>query len=204
MDKRKNVSTYDSIAYEYDKLFSAPSCHIKDLLRYVEKESAILDLGCGSGNNAVYLSNLGYNVTGIDASDNMLTIAKNKKSHAKFIQGDVSQLNFNNNSFNCIILSYILCHLTNNRVSNCLAQLNHILQDKGILFIELFTGELGEITITEPLNTTLTTDFNIIRIEDMETMLGANNFEIIKKYSKPETEFGWPGVQDTCIIAHKI
>ena len=204
MDKRKNVSTYDSVAYDYDKLFSAPSCHIKDLLRYVEKESAILDLGCGAGNNAVYLSNLGYNVTGIDASDNMLAIAKSKKSNAKFIHGDVHRLNFNDNSFNCVILSYILCHLTNNDIADCLARLMHILTHNGVLFIELFTGVLGEITITEPLNNALTTDFNIIRTDDLKTTLGANNFKIIKTYSKPETEFGWPDVQDTCIIAKLV
>lgn len=204
INKQKTISTYDSVAYEYDKLYSEQSCHMKDLLKYIEKESAILDLGCGAGNNAIYLSNLGHKVTGIDASDNMINIAKNKKSNAKFIKGDVSRLNFDDNSFNCIILSYVLCHLTNKQVADCLSQLNHILREKGILFIELFTGDLGEITITEPLNNTLTTDFNIIRDHDIETMLAVNNFKIIKTYSKPETEFGLPGVQDTCIIAKKI
>lgn len=204
MNKRKNVFVYDSIAADYDKMFSAPSERIGELLKYLGQEAVILDVGCGAGNNAVYLSNLGYNVTGIDTSDNMLTIAKNKKSNAKFIQGDVYNLNFSDNSFDCIVLSYILCHLTNNDIADCLARLTHILMHNGVLFIELFTGTLGEITITEPLNTTLTTDFNIIRIEDIETMLGANNFKIVKTYSRPETEFGWPGVQDTCIIAQKI
>ncbi len=204
MNKRKIISVYDSIAADYDKMFSAPSEHISELLKYLGQESAILDLGCGAGNNAVYLSNLGYNVTGIDTSDNMLAIAQSKKSNAKFIQGDIHRLNFNDNSFNCVILSYILCHLTNNDIAGCLARLTHILTHNGVLFIELFTGVLGEITITEPLNNALTTDFNIIRIDDIETMLEANNFKIVKTYSKPETEFGWHGVQDTCIIAKLV
>ena len=204
INNQKIISTYNSIATDYDKIYSAPSEHIDELLGYIDQESAILDLGCGAGNNAVYLSNLGYNVTGIDTSDNMLAIAQSKKSNAKFIQGDVHRLNFNDNSFNSIILSYILCHLTNNDISDCLGRLTHILMHNGVLFIELFTGVLGEITIPEPLNNALTTDFNIIRMDDLDTMLGANKFKIVKTYSNPETEFGLSGVQDTCIIAKLV
>lgn len=202
MNHKKIILTYDSIANEYDKLYAAPSSHIKDFLSYVGKDSIILDLGCGAGNNAVYLSKMGYNVTGIDLSDSMITIAQNKKSNAKFIKGDVRRSNFKNNSCDSIILSYILCHLSRKDIENCLMRFHDILTRDGVLFIELFTGNIGEITIPEPLNNALTMDFNVI--PDIETLLVANDFKIVKFYAHDDTEFGLTGVQDTCIIAKKI
>ena len=204
MDKEKIISTYNSIAENYDKNYSAPSDRINDLLNYISKDSVILDLGCGAGNNAVYLSKLGFNVTGIDLSDSMLAIAKNKKSNAKFIQGDVCRLNFKNNSCNSIISSYIFCHLSRQDVEKCLARIHDILTQGGILFIELFTGNIGEITIPEPMNNALTMDFNIIPKNDIETLLTKNKFKIIKFYAHDDTEFGLSGIQDICIVAKKV
>ena len=204
MDKEKIISTYNSIAENYDKNYSAPSDRINDLLNYISKDSVILDLGCGAGNNAVYLSKLGYNVTGMDLSDSMLAIAKNKKSNAKFIKGDVCKLSFGNNSCDCIISSYIFCHLSRQDVEKCLARIHDILMQDGILFIELFTGNLGEITIPEPMNNALTMDFNIIPKNDIETLLTKNKFKIIKFYAHDDTEFGLSGIQDICIVARKV
>ena len=203
MNQQKIISTYDSIANDYDRLYANPSNRIKDLLNYISKDSVVLDLGCGAGNNAVYLSKMGHNVTGIDLSDSMITIAKNKKSNAKFVKGDVCKLKFENNSCNCIISSYIFCHLSRKDIEKCLARIHDILMREGVLFIELFTGDLGEITIPEPMNNALTMDFNIIPQNDLETLLRENKFEIIKLYSHDDTEFGLAGIQDTCIIAKK-
>jgi len=54
----------------------------------------IIDIGCGTGNHAVRLSKLGYEVTGVDISQTMLKIAKEKDKEAKirFIQGDMRKL----------------------------------------------------------------------------------------------------------------
>ena len=204
MDKEKIILTYNSIAENYDKNYSDPSDHINDLLNYISKDSSVLDLGCGAGNNAVYLSKLGYNVTGIDLSDSMLAIAKNKKSNAKFIKGDVRELNFVNKSCDCIISSYIFCHLSRKDIEKCLTRIHDILTRDGTLFIELFTGNLGEITIPEPMNNALTMDFNIIPQNDVETLLMTNGFQIIKSYTQDNTDFGLAGIQDACIIAKKI
>jgi ubiquinone/menaquinone biosynthesis C-methylase UbiE len=54
----------------------------------------IIDLGCGTGNHAIRLSKLGYEVTGVDISPTMLKIAKekDKKARVKFIQGDMKNI----------------------------------------------------------------------------------------------------------------
>lgn len=42
------------------------------------KQERVLDIGCGSGNHLLYASRLGLDITGIDASPYMLTLAKNR------------------------------------------------------------------------------------------------------------------------------
>jgi ubiquinone/menaquinone biosynthesis C-methylase UbiE len=55
---------------------------------------SIIDVGCGTGNHALRLSRLGYEVVGVDISPTMLKIAKEKEKEAKvtFIQGDMRKL----------------------------------------------------------------------------------------------------------------
>ena len=50
------------------------------------EEARILDLACGKGRHAIYLNSLGYDVTGIDLSENSITeasTAANEKLHFK-------------------------------------------------------------------------------------------------------------------------
>jgi SAM-dependent methyltransferase len=54
----------------------------------------IIDVGCGTGNHALRLSDLGYKVTGIDISPAMLKTArkKDKAGKIRFIQGDMKDI----------------------------------------------------------------------------------------------------------------
>ena len=55
------------------------------------------DLGCGSGRHAVELARRGYQVTGVDFSNGMLTQARKAAQNAKVEEGwiycDVTQYN---------------------------------------------------------------------------------------------------------------
>lgn len=55
-----------------------------------------LDIGCGTGNNAIYLARRGWEVTGIDVVPRALAEARNKaKANAvspRFVEGDVTRL----------------------------------------------------------------------------------------------------------------
>jgi SAM-dependent methyltransferase len=52
----------------------------------------ILDLGCGSGILARELTALGYDVTGIDRSAEMLALAATTAPRATFVQGDIREM----------------------------------------------------------------------------------------------------------------
>lgn len=51
---------------------------MKNLISFLElpKEASILDLACGRGRHSVFLNELGYNVTGVDLSENSIAYAK--------------------------------------------------------------------------------------------------------------------------------
>ncbi|GEM_PF-700242 len=71
----------------------------------LNKESKILDIGCGTGFSIVYLQNIGYrNVIGIDPSIEMINIAKHKKLNV-MIGGffELSKLKLESNSLDLII-----------------------------------------------------------------------------------------------------
>ncbi|MCC7571791.1 MAG: class I SAM-dependent methyltransferase [Candidatus Methanofastidiosum sp.] len=63
-----------------------------------DKSKKILDIGCGTGRHSIELAKRGYNVTGIDLSERMLEMAKQKakdaKVNAEFIKADARYLKF--------------------------------------------------------------------------------------------------------------
>jgi ubiquinone/menaquinone biosynthesis C-methylase UbiE len=82
---------YDKIWGRYD--YDADVKFLASLFRKYHCRS-VIDIGCGTGNHALRLSKLGYQVTGVDVSPTMLKIAKTKDKEAKirFIQGDMKKL----------------------------------------------------------------------------------------------------------------
>lgn len=82
---------YDKIWGKYD--YDADVKFLGDLFKEHDCR-CIIDVGCGTGNHAIRLSRLGYEVTGVDISPTMLKIAKEKDKEAKirFIQADMKEL----------------------------------------------------------------------------------------------------------------
>jgi SAM-dependent methyltransferase len=76
----------------------------------------ILDAGCGTGNHAILLAKRGYKVTGIDLSEKMIKIAKEKanKNHVEinFNVMDLRELKLNKKFDACIcmfsVLNYVI------------------------------------------------------------------------------------------------
>src|ERR687887_1175424 len=51
-----------------------------------------LDAGCGTGRHAAYLVSLGHKVIGVDATPEMLAVARAKIPDGEFHQGDLTEL----------------------------------------------------------------------------------------------------------------
>lgn len=71
----------------------------------------VLEVGVGTGKNIKYYPN-GIDLTAIDFSEGMLSKAIKKykdKSNIKFIQIDIQTTNFESDTFDTVIASYVFC-----------------------------------------------------------------------------------------------
>lgn len=73
--------------------------------KHVAPNGVVCDLGCGDGYGSFKLAELGYLVTGMDVSEEMIHKARgtNEGNTAQFIKGDMSNLPFEKDSFDAIV-----------------------------------------------------------------------------------------------------
>lgn len=93
------------------------------------KDKRVLDLGCGFGWHCEYaIKNGAKTVTGVDISENMLRVAKEKTdSNVKYIHMPIEDIAFHDNSFDVVISSLVLHYINSfddivKKVSGCLVQ----------------------------------------------------------------------------------
>lgn len=75
-----------------------------DLLA-VQRHDRILDIGCGTGNQLLALAKFGFDLTGVDASEDMLDIAMSRLGNrCAFKAGRAEDLPFSDNEFDISLL----------------------------------------------------------------------------------------------------
>jgi ubiquinone/menaquinone biosynthesis C-methylase UbiE len=85
----------------------------------------ILDVGTGTGRAAIALARRGADVTGVDASAEMLEVARRRAAEAglggggrvRFVRGDAHQLDFPDRSFDAVVCLRVLMHTPDWRAS---------------------------------------------------------------------------------------
>jgi SAM-dependent methyltransferase len=75
------IASYNDTIFKTPNIFDNQDHH--SLLDYIRQcppltGNKVIDIGCATGDLSIYLANCGYNITGIDLSDNMLLVARNK------------------------------------------------------------------------------------------------------------------------------
>jgi 2-polyprenyl-3-methyl-5-hydroxy-6-metoxy-1,4-benzoquinol methylase len=98
-------------------------CEIKDRVSkqnelastYFYKGSAVLDIGCGFGRQAILLARQGYKVTGIDTSSVFIEIAKKlferSALNGDFFCGDLLTTNLTSSKFSQVLVLDVLEHI---------------------------------------------------------------------------------------------
>ena len=113
--------------------------------KYCPGAERVLDLCCGTGEHAIKMTELGYQVTGVDLSKDMLAIAGEKAEKAglsiDFICGDVHNLKVSGKFRAAYCLGYTLLYMTTHQKAiDFFNAVNRILEADGIFIVDFING----------------------------------------------------------------
>lgn len=126
------ASTYDQNRFEntYGRFIDNQERGILNQL-LTNKNELILDLACGTGRLLNYAS------IGVDASAEMIAIAKRKFPEKTFLQTKADQIPVEDNSIDSIISFHFFMHLDQNKISQILEESNRILKKGGRIIFDI-------------------------------------------------------------------
>jgi ubiquinone/menaquinone biosynthesis C-methylase UbiE len=138
MNKTKDIvkEGYDRLSSEYRKHYE--SSHngqylvwLNELLDLIPAHSNVLELGCGDGIPIAKVMANEYNYIGIDISPIQIQQATRNVPAATFVVGDMTELNFSADSFQCVIALYSIIHVPIAEQEELLKQIFYWLRDDG-------------------------------------------------------------------------
>ena len=181
---KKTIAVYDAIADDYAKKLDdyAPRPEQEKFVSLLPKHIKVLDAGCGPGRDCDYFVKQGLQVVGVDLSEKLLVLAKERVPQAKFIKQDLRKLRFSDQSFDGIWACASLHHLKRDEVPLVLQKFFQLLTSHGILFILVKEGK-GEVDIVESLSSGLPRHFVYYTLEELNTLLKEAGFSIIETYT---------------------
>lgn len=140
------MKSYNAFAQFYDCLtenvdYEVRSDYISNFFsEYGNAGKNLLDLACGTGSFSKYFADLGYNVTGLDLSADMLTVAKSKAPEINFINADMTDFSFDEKFDFCICMLDSINHLTDYQdVKKCFECVYNCLADNGLFVFDVNT-----------------------------------------------------------------
>lgn len=132
-------SGYDRIFKHYDSYYgiSMDRRVLADFVELLPRGSGILDIGCGSGRVAEFLSDREFDVVGIDISRKMLELAKEKVPNVEFLRQDMRSLDFPRETFDGVLALYSIIHVPRKYHPGIFKKINRVLKPKGIAMISV-------------------------------------------------------------------
>lgn len=115
----KVVSDYDNIADRFSQTRYKEWGEFADFEKYVKAGDSVLDVGCGNGRLLEFLAKQNIKYTGIDTSERLINIAKNKSTLAaqntktmyNYITASAISLPFSDEEFNIVFAIASLYHI---------------------------------------------------------------------------------------------
>lgn len=145
--KRVVEEGYDRIAERYLKWVQGDQMDVRArytsaLLDKLPPDAEVLDLGCGAGVPTAQALAHRFKVTGVDVSARQIALAQQNIPKARFVQADVTQLDFPPASFDAVIAFYAIIHVPRQEQPKLLRDIASWLRPDG-----LFVATMGARSI---------------------------------------------------------
>jgi ubiquinone/menaquinone biosynthesis C-methylase UbiE len=140
-------ASFDKAATTYDQSFTNTligklqrNLVYKIVLKHLQNTNNILEINCGTGEDAIWLAKKGFGVTATDISTEMISIAESKRNveNLNFIQADINTISeqFSDKNFDLIFSNFggLNC-LSKSELDNFISNSTNILSEKGKLIL---------------------------------------------------------------------
>ena len=140
IEKKHVYEVYDKISEHFSQTRYKPWPLVSEFLNSLEKNSMVLDVGCGNGK---YLSeNKNLVMWGTDRSGNLLSIAKEKNINAQCFIADSLKLPIKSESFDAAISIAVIHHFSNELLRiQALKEIFRVIKKNGKVLIYVWAME---------------------------------------------------------------
>ncbi len=133
---RQNRQVYNKIADHFSDTRSFLWRDLEPLASFVKNGDNVLDIGCGNGRLYQLFGDLSISFTGIDISEKLIEIAREKYENCKFEVGDMVELPFEDEKFDVIFSLVAFHHLPNEDMQlKALKEMKRVLKPDGKIIL---------------------------------------------------------------------
>jgi SAM-dependent methyltransferase len=142
---QKHYNAYSQKTFSID-----PSSFLEPLRKHLEPGCTILDIGCGSGRDMLWLKNKGFSVFGFERSAGLAELAR-QNTKSDVIEGNLETFDFADLPSDALLFSGSLVHVPHERLPPIFEQVIAGLRPGGKVLLSLKQGsgkgvdELGRV-----------------------------------------------------------
>lgn len=136
---KKTRDDYNLIAEDFSKTRWNIWDEFNIFKKYIKEGDKIIDVGCGNGRLMELFKGENINYTGVDISDQLINLAREKYPDNNFTIADNLNLPFSDNNFDKVFSIAVLHTIPSNELrEKAVAELKRILKPGGLLFITVW------------------------------------------------------------------
>jgi SAM-dependent methyltransferase len=134
--RQKVTKAYEEISDRFDQTRKSQWPEFEYFLKYIEKHSKVLDLGCGNGRLYGLLRSKKVDYLGIDNSRSLIEKASVNQPDAKFRYGDMVDMDLPDESYDAVFSIASFHHIPGKKLRReTINGINRILKPDGILIL---------------------------------------------------------------------
>ncbi len=197
------IAWYDEHAAEYAQKIESKIqwMEIKQFVNYLSPNSYVLDAGCAAGRDSQILSSFGLEVIGVDLSQKLIELAREKLSNIEFVKADLLDLPFENSSFDGIWASASLVHLeTKAQVKRVLVEFERVLKHDGILYLCVQNRGEQRSSWAKDVHSKEGRFFQFLKLAELKSLVMTSGLEVVDAFERKSSR---PGIDWSVVYSKK-
>lgn len=178
----ETIAVYNALGARYaDQVAHVKLPQLAEFIDMLPHGARVLDVGCAAGRDSAILRDAGFDVVGVDLSENLLELARKRVIGVDFQLMDARELNMKPNTFDGVWVHAMLLNLDRSEIPSVFQGIWKTMKPRATLLVGVKEGE-GEKFIGEALVENMKRRETYFGQSEMEDLLRSSRFEITKSY----------------------